>query len=75
MNTVDDFLALLRDELGMPVGAADLPRGLDEVPGWDSVHLIWLLSALEQRTGRPVSLARILEAPTLAEIYQVAVAG
>ncbi|PYC68197.1 acyl carrier protein [Streptomyces tateyamensis] len=75
MNTVDDFLALLRDELGMPVSTEDLPRGLDEVPGWDSVHLIWLLSALEQRLGRPVSLARILEAPTLAEIYQVALAG
>lgn len=71
MNDLDDFIALVRDELGLAVGADDGERGLDEIPGWDSVHLLWLLSIVEQRTGRSVSLPDVLEARSLRSIYSV----
>jgi acyl carrier protein len=74
VNNIDDFIALVRDELGLPVTAGDASRGLDEIPGWDSVHLLWLLTALERETGRQVSLPDVLEAASLEQIYLTAVA-
>lgn len=72
MTTIDDFLSLIRDDLGIPLTAADLDLALDEVAGWDSVQLLSLLGLLERATGRPVSLPAVLEAATLADIYVVA---
>ena len=72
--TSDDFLDLLRDELGLPIGPADLDRSLDEVPGWDSVHLIWLLSVLDQRTGRSIALPEAMTAGSLHGLYQAVTA-
>lgn len=73
MRTIDDFLTLVRDELGLPVGHDDAYRDLDQVPGWDSIHLLWLCTALERATGRPVSLPDVLHASSLAGIYELAV--
>jgi len=73
MNTIDDFVTLVRDELGLPVTAENVGRSLDEIPGWDSVHLLWLTTTLEQATGNPVSLARALEARSLEQLYRTAV--
>lgn len=75
MNTIDDLVVLIRDELGLAVSVQDTERPLDEIAGWDSVHLLWLTAALERRTGRSVSLPDLLEARTLGGIYQVAVAA
>ena len=72
MNTIDEFLQLVRDGLGLPVTAEDAERGLDEIPGWDSVHLLWLLTSLEQRTGRSISMPDVLEASSLGQIYAAA---
>lgn len=69
--STDDFLDLLRDELGLPVGPADLDRSLDEVPGWDSVHLIWLLSVLDRRIGHSIALPEAMTAGSLNGLYQV----
>jgi acyl carrier protein len=71
--TMDDFLTLVRDETGLAVTDTDTERGLDQVDGWDSLHLLSLLGALEKATGRPVSLPAVLEASSLRQIYQVAV--
>ena len=71
MNTIDEFLAVLRDELGLPVTAEDADRRLDQIPGWDSVQLLWLLTAVEGRTGRSISLPDMLEASDLAGLYAV----
>jgi acyl carrier protein len=73
VNSIDDFVALVRDELGLPVTAEDAARSLDEVPGWDSVHLLWLLTVLEQATGRRLTMPDVLEAATLEGIYGLAV--
>ncbi|MFI5916055.1 acyl carrier protein [Dactylosporangium sp. NPDC051541] len=69
MNAIEDFLELVRDELGLPVTAENAGQRLDELPGWDSVHLLWLLTALERSTGRSVSLPDVLQAGSLADIY------
>lgn len=74
MNSIDDFVSLLRDEIGLPVSAADIESGLDQVPGWDSVHLLTLMMALETRTSRTIPMPELLEAPSLGHIYRLAVA-
>jgi acyl carrier protein len=75
VNTIDEFIALLRDEMGMPLTAHDAARNLDEVAGWDSVHLLTLLTVVERRTGRNLPLADVLEAGSLRDIYELAVAA
>jgi acyl carrier protein len=72
VNTIDDFLALLHDEVGLAVTSGDVGLHLDQVPGWDSVHLLALLTALERRMGRSISLPDVLEASNLADIYSLA---
>ena len=72
MNTIDDFLQLVHDRLGLPVSAADAERSLQEIPGWDSMHLLWLLTTLEQQTGRRISMPDVLAASSLGQIYLVA---
>lgn len=71
MSSIDDLLDVVRDQLGLPVTADDAGRALDEIPGWDSVHLLWLMTTLEARTGRRISMPEVLEAATLAELYEV----
>jgi acyl carrier protein len=70
---IDDFVSLIRDELGLEVTAADIDKGFDELPGWDSVYLLWLLTALERETCRQVSMPDVLEAGNLAQLYALAV--
>ncbi|MFB4308123.1 phosphopantetheine-binding protein [Actinomadura sp. GTD37] len=72
MDDIDDFLELLRDELGLPVEAADVDLSLDAVAGWDSVHLLALLTLVERRTGHAPMLPDLLEAGSIREIYSVA---
>jgi acyl carrier protein len=71
VSSIDDLLDVVRDQLGLPVTADDADRALDEIPGWDSVHLLWLMTTLEARTGRRISMPEVLEAATLAELYEV----
>ncbi|MFL6072398.1 MAG: phosphopantetheine-binding protein [Mycobacteriales bacterium] len=70
---MDDLLTVVRDELGIEVSDADAGRDLDELPGWDSMHLLWLLTLLERDTGRQLSLPDLLHARSLEQIYTVAV--
>ncbi len=72
MNSLDEFLAIVRNELGLPIAAEDAGRALDEVPGWDSVHLLWLVTILERTTGRQFSLPALLEATSLEGLYALA---
>jgi acyl carrier protein len=75
VTDVEDFIRLIHAELGLHLTAEDLDTGFDQVPGWDSVHLLTLLVALERETGRRISLPDVLEAPSLAHVYTVAVAS
>lgn len=64
-----EFTALIHEQIGIAIAADDLSRDLDQVAGWDSLHLITLLGALEQRVGRSLPLPDFLEARTLRDIY------
>jgi len=75
MTTLDDFLEFVSDRLGVTVTAADAARGLDEISGWDSMHLLWLLTALERETGRAISVPDVLTATSLEQIYAAVTAG
>jgi acyl carrier protein len=72
VNTIEDFMTLVRVETGLLVEPADADRQFDDLPGWDSVHLLQLLTMLEQTTGRQLSLPEVLAAPTLAQVYALA---
>jgi acyl carrier protein len=71
VNNLDEFMTLVRDELGLPVTAEDAGCAFDELAGWDSVHLLWLLTLVERRTGRQVSLPDLLEARSLEQVYSL----
>lgn len=73
--SIDEFVELLQDEIGLPVTAADVDRDLDQVAGWDSVQLLTLLTALERVTGRSISLPDVLTAASLGGIHAVVVGG
>lgn len=72
MHTIDDFVGLVRDELGMPLEEYQIAADLDQLPEWDSLYLLKLVTALEQATGRTLPVGRLLEARSLGEIYQLA---
>lgn len=74
MNTIIDFMILIRDELGLPVTVEDATRDLDMISGWDSTHMLWLVSILERRTGRRINVIDLLEAPNLEYVFDL-VAG
>jgi acyl carrier protein len=71
MSTLEDFLTLIHEELGIAVTKEDAGLPLDEVVGWDSVHLLALMTAVERETGRAVSLPDVLEAQSLEGIHAV----
>ncbi|MEW2082754.1 acyl carrier protein [Streptomyces sp. NPDC005283] len=67
------FCTLLEEELGLHITPEDLDRPLDEVPEWDSVHLLRLVTVVESLTGRSVPVTGLLEAVTFREMYDVVV--
>jgi acyl carrier protein len=75
VKTIDDFVDLVQDEIGLDVTAQDVGRTFDELPGWDSVHLLALLAALERTTGRRIAMTDVLEAASLESIYRLAVSA
>lgn len=72
MNSFDDFIDLLTDEVGLPVTSEEARGDLDAVTGWDSVHLLTLLTVLERHTQRTLALPDVLKARSLADIYELA---
>jgi acyl carrier protein len=75
LNTIADFVTLVRDELFLPVTVETVGVEFDRLEGWDSVLLLTLLTVLERETGRRISLPDLLEAPSLRHVYDVAVTG
>ncbi len=73
MTSIDNFLTLVNAEIGLNLGKEDIGRDFDQLAGWDSLHLLTLLTALEQATGHSVSMPDVLEATNLEDIYDLAV--
>jgi acyl carrier protein len=72
VNSIGDLVTLVHDELGLRVPAGDADLRLDQIEGWDSVHLLSLITVLERRTGRSIPFADLLAAQSLHEIYALA---
>ncbi|GFE13624.1 hypothetical protein Sgleb_16710 [Streptomyces glebosus] len=72
MNSMDDFVTLVRDEIGLPITAGHLDVGFDQVPEWDSLHLLRLIAVLERETGSTLSFPDVLQAPNLGSLYRLA---
>lgn len=75
IGEIGGLVELVRTELGVPVSVDDVDRELADLPGWDSMHVLWLVTLIEERTGRSVSVIDLLEAPTLAHIHGLMVSG
>ncbi|MGI5439316.1 acyl carrier protein [Streptomyces shenzhenensis] len=73
--TLDDYVRLVNDEIGMPLAPAQVAADFDELPDWDSLYLLKLVTVLEAAIGRKVPVGRVLEARSLKEIYELAVTG
>ncbi|WP_381799139.1 acyl carrier protein [Streptomyces niveus] len=73
--TLDDYVLLINDEIGMPLAPEQVAADFDELPDWDSLHLLKLITALESAIGRKVPVGEILQARSLKEIYDLAVSG
>ncbi|MEW9533755.1 hypothetical protein [Microbispora sp. NPDC049125] len=69
--TETEFLDLVRLEVGLSFSPDDLVRDFDELPGWDSVYLLKLISALEGESGRRLPVAEVMEARRLATIHEL----
>ncbi|MEO3810446.1 hypothetical protein ABGB17_15720 [Sphaerisporangium sp. B11E5] len=67
----EEFVLLLQDEIGFDITADDLRLTFDELPEWDSVHLLTMLVLLERRVHRPLSLPDFLDAASLESIYEM----
>jgi acyl carrier protein len=75
VTTIDDLITLIRDEMGLSVTQDDADLPLDQVAGWDSLHLLSLMTLLERRTARSVPFVDLVEAGSLREILDLAVAA
>jgi acyl carrier protein len=62
-------MALIRDEVGLPVTVQDATLEFDMISGWDSTYMLWLVAILEQKTGRKITVIDILEAPNLEHVF------
>ncbi|GAA2939102.1 phosphopantetheine-binding protein [Streptomyces enissocaesilis] len=71
--TLDDFTRIVRDDIGMPLEPGQVTADFDELPDWDSLYLLKLVTALELATARRVPVGKVLEARSLKEIYDLAV--
>lgn len=73
--TTEEFVQLVNDDIGIPVDASELEADFDALPGWDSLHLLKLVTALEKSTGKKVPVGRLLEARSLGQIHRLASAS
>ncbi|MFD9036268.1 acyl carrier protein [Streptomyces sp. NPDC059567] len=69
MKSLDDFLSLVHSEIGLSLTPKTVGAGFDELPGWDSLHLLTLLTAIERETGQRVPMTQVLESTSLHDIY------
>ncbi|WP_340684131.1 hypothetical protein LCL61_37540 [Amycolatopsis coloradensis] len=67
--SIDEFLEIVGRECGLYLTKDDLRTDFDQLPRWDSFHLLKLLSAFEAATGRLLSATSFLEARSLADLH------
>ncbi|SDD96698.1 acyl carrier protein [Actinokineospora iranica] len=73
--TETEFIDLVGAESGLPLTVADLATGFDDLPGWDSVHLLKVLSALETERGITLRVAELLSTKSLGDLHRAVAAA
>jgi acyl carrier protein len=73
MRNLDEFVFLVNSELGIPVTRENVGAPFDELPKWDSVHLLSLLVLIERETQRRIAMPAVLESTSLLHLYELAV--
>jgi acyl carrier protein len=71
VTSIESFVTLVRDELNLAVSDEDVQSSLEDIPGWDSVHLLTLIMLLERETHKQLSIPEVLAADSLARIYEL----
>ncbi|MFG3255688.1 phosphopantetheine-binding protein [Streptomyces sp. NPDC048172] len=71
--TLEDFARIVSDELGVSFGTDELSADFDDLPEWDSLYLLKVVTAVESELRRSVPVGKVLEARSLKEIYDLAV--
>jgi acyl carrier protein len=70
--TRDQFLAEMDEILNLPAGTLRGNETLDELKGWDSTALIALISLAGTVVNRDISLSRMANCVTVADILRIA---
>lgn len=63
--TLEDFTFVLQNNLGLAYKEDDLSIPFDDLQGWDSVHLLRLVTFIPE-----LSIAKALTAGSLREVYE-----
>ncbi|MFG3282477.1 acyl carrier protein [Streptomyces sp. NPDC048111] len=71
LETLADFRRLLHDEFSLDLGDRDMVTDLRDIPAWDSVLLLQLITLVEEETGRRLSVRSVLEARTFEQIHDL----
>ncbi|MET9960283.1 phosphopantetheine-binding protein [Streptomyces sp. NPDC006326] len=69
LGSLDDFHRLLHDEFNLDLRAHGPGIRLADLPQWDSVLLLQLITLIEEQTGRRLPVRPILEAATIEDIH------
>ncbi|WP_392534422.1 acyl carrier protein [Nostoc sp. C117] len=70
MNNVTDLVHLIQDVLELPIAEQDINTPFDQLGGWDSLGLLRLITSIEIRTGKKVSVLSMLQARNIQDIYE-----
>ncbi|ACC80705.1 acyl carrier protein [Nostoc punctiforme] len=70
MNNVTDLVYLIQDVLELPIAEQDINTPFDQLGGWDSLGLLRLITSIEIRTGKKVSVLSMLQARNIKDIYE-----
>lgn len=71
MISKEEFVAILDEELGFAISGDDLQSDVGNLIGWDSVMLLRVQVVFEKKLDRRISLPRLLEARTMAAVFDV----
>ncbi|MCP2321422.1 Phosphopantetheine attachment site [Nocardia amikacinitolerans] len=73
MSSIEDFVELVNMEAGLSLKVIDADVHFDHLEGWDSLHLLAVLTALERQTGRRISMPDVLTAQNLRDVYKLVI--
>jgi len=67
-----DLLQLIGAELGTPPGEITPDRPISDIPNWDSMAWISIITAIESRTGKSFPVDRIDDIRSVGDLLTLA---